>query len=106
LADAVDGVLKGKRAEVTGQLAVRYAEIALPHDKLPTREALAADAISKNRALQKRAERLLKVLDGGKPIDDHYRHYPVQAWRLGDQVTWVALGGEVVVDYALRLKKE
>ena len=30
----------------------------------------------------------------------------VQAWRLGDQVTWVALGGEVVVDYALRLKKE
>ena len=25
---------------------------------------------------------------------------------LGDQVTWIALGGEVVVDYSLRLKKE
>jgi hypothetical protein len=30
----------------------------------------------------------------------------VQAWQLGDQLTWVALGGEVVVDYATRLKRE
>ncbi|MPZ19487.1 MAG: hypothetical protein GEV06_16445 [Luteitalea sp.] len=30
---------------------------------------------------------------------------PVQIWRLGDDVTLVALGGEVVVDYALRLKR-
>src|SRR5262245_24635671 len=106
LAEAVDGVLKGKRTEVKGKLAARYAEIALPHDKLPTKETLAADLKSDNRALRKRAERLKKILDDGKKIDDHYRHYPVQAWRLGDQVTWVALGGEVVVDYALRLKKE
>ncbi len=27
-------------------------------------------------------------------------------WRFGDQLTMVFLGGEVVVDYALRLKKE
>ena len=31
--------------------------------------------------------------------------YPVQAWRLGG-LSWVALGGEVVVDYALRLRRE
>jgi hypothetical protein len=30
----------------------------------------------------------------------------VLAWRLGDEVEWVALGGEVVVDYSRRLKKE
>ena len=30
--------------------------------------------------------------------------YPVQVWRLGD-LTWVFLGGEVVVDYSLRLKR-
>src|SRR5262249_15970562 len=29
-----------------------------------------------------------------------------QAWRLGDALVWVALGGEVVVDYSLRLQKE
>lgn len=31
--------------------------------------------------------------------------YPVQAWRLGEDQLWIALGGEVVVDYALMLKK-
>ena len=31
--------------------------------------------------------------------------YPVQAWQLGEDQLWVALGGEVVVDYALMLKK-
>lgn len=31
---------------------------------------------------------------------------PVQVWRFGNQLTMVFLGGEVVVDYALRLKKE
>ncbi|MBI1916721.1 MAG: hypothetical protein HYS12_18605 [Planctomycetes bacterium] len=30
----------------------------------------------------------------------------MQAWQLGDGPTLLALGGEVVVDYALRLKKE
>ena len=30
----------------------------------------------------------------------------MQAWQLGSDLTFVALGGEVVVDYALRLKKE
>jgi hypothetical protein len=49
---------------------------------------------------------MLAALAKGGKIDDHYRHYPVQAWALGHEVTWVALGGEVVVDYALRLKKE
>ena len=32
--------------------------------------------------------------------------YPVQAVRLGDDLTLVALAGEVTVDYALRLKRE
>jgi len=32
--------------------------------------------------------------------------YPVQVWRLGPDLTWVLLGGEMVVDYSLRLKEE
>ena len=31
--------------------------------------------------------------------------YPVQVWKLGDKLNWIFLGGEVVVDYALRLKR-
>jgi hypothetical protein len=32
--------------------------------------------------------------------------YPVQVVRLGDDLEWIALGSEVVVDYSLRLKAE
>jgi hypothetical protein len=39
-------------------------------------------------------------------LEHEYPYYPVQAWRLGDQLIWIALGGEVVVDYDFRLKKE
>src|SRR5262249_57707811 len=38
-------------------------------------------------------------------IRGHYP-YPVQTWRLGSDLLFIGLGGEVVVDYALRLKKE
>jgi hypothetical protein len=42
---------------------------------------------------------------GGGQIDDHYPHYPVQVWRLGDQ-EWISLGGETLVDYAERFRAE
>jgi neutral ceramidase len=32
--------------------------------------------------------------------------YPVQLWRLGSEVRWYFLGGEVVVDYSLRINQE
>ena len=32
--------------------------------------------------------------------------YPVQVWSFGNQLTIVFLGGEVVVDYSLRIKRE
>ncbi|MBY0524384.1 MAG: neutral/alkaline non-lysosomal ceramidase N-terminal domain-containing protein [Gemmataceae bacterium] len=106
LSDAVEAVLKDKMTPVGGACAARYATVALPLGELPTKQQLAADLLSKNVALSKRAERLTKILEAGGKIDDHYAHYPVQVWRLGDEVLWVSLGGEVVVDYSLRLKKE
>jgi hypothetical protein len=43
-----------------------------------------------------------------KPVVDAPpgRQYPVQVIRLGDDMTLVTLGAEVVVDYSLRLKRE
>ena len=106
LASAVDGVLDGQMTPVQGDFAAAFAEIELPLDKLPTREQLTADLLSKDFARKQRAARLLKTLEAGGEVEDRYRYYPVQVWRLGDAVLWVALGGEVVVDYALRLKRE
>jgi Neutral/alkaline non-lysosomal ceramidase, N-terminal len=106
LAVAVEDVLQGKMTPIAATGAARYAEIELPFDKLPDKAQLTADMLSKNYSIRKRAEWMLKMLEEGKKIDPGYAHYPVQVWRLGKDLCWIALGGEVVVDYSLRLKKE
>jgi hypothetical protein len=47
---------------------------------------------------------MLKAYDEGRPV--RRTPYPVQAVRFGKDLTLVALGGEVVVDYALRAKRD
>jgi hypothetical protein len=105
LADAVEDVLAGKMTPIRGTAVTSYATVSLPLADVLTRERLVEDKASKTYAVRRRAERLLGILESGGKIEDHYRHYPVQAWKLGDGPTWVALGGEVVVDYSLRLKR-
>jgi putative membrane-bound dehydrogenase-like protein len=106
LATSVEDVLKGEMKPLRGTLSARYARIPLALDQLLTEDQVAKDLESKQPATRHRAERLRKVLEKGGKIEDQYPAYPVQVWRLGNDVLWVALGGEVVVDYSLRLKKE
>jgi hypothetical protein len=51
------------------------------------------------------ARRMLGLLDEGVVFPTSYP-YPVQAWRLGQELLFIGLGGEAVVDYALRFKRE
>ena len=97
-------VLATATKEIRGELRLHYAEIPLPYDTLPTKEQLTAQKLSKNLAERRRAERLLARWERDGQLPETYEHYPVQVWQVGP-VTWIALGGEVVVDYALRLKK-
>ncbi len=105
LAKATTDALKTAKP-ITGNCATKYETIPLKFDALPTKQQLTAEALSKTLAVQKRAERLLKELDANGKLSDTYSHYPVQTWAIGDQVLWVALGGEVVIDYNLRIKKD
>lgn len=106
LADAVDTVLlTSQMSEVPSRLEVRYAEIELRLDTLPTRGEIEQQAQSTDRYVAARARLLLRQLDAGEPLRPAYP-YPVGLWRLGGDLQWVLLGGEVVVDYALRLKSE
>ncbi|WP_020473191.1 neutral/alkaline non-lysosomal ceramidase N-terminal domain-containing protein [Zavarzinella formosa] len=106
LALAVKDVANGKMAPLIKPITSSYSEVTLPLDKLPAREYWEAEVSSKSIANAKRAERMLAKLRAGVPIPTEYPHYPIQIWKFGDQLTWVALGGEVVIDYNLRLKKE
>jgi hypothetical protein len=47
----------------------------------------------------------LERLAAGQPLPTTVP-YPIQVWELGNAIQFVCLGGEVVVDYALRLKSE
>ena len=107
LADAVDRAFKAKMEPITGSLRTNLERVELAFSEGPTRKALeaaaAADESPKNRYERMRARHLLSELDRGEKLSRSYP-YPVQSWRLG-QLTWIALGGEPVIEYSLALKK-
>jgi len=107
LAAAVEKILttEAQLHNIQGGLTPSYQEIELPLATLPTTAELKQQANSANKYIQSRAEHLLtKVHNKGK-LKPTYS-YPVGVWKIGDDVRMVFLGGEVVVDYALRLKQE
>jgi hypothetical protein len=105
LADGVDAVLDAPMTPVHGSLGAIYREVPLAFDDLPSREQLVKDTTAKDKYIASRAKLLLERMEKQGSLSGSYP-YPVQTWRLGDGLTWVALGGEVVVDYSLRLKRE
>jgi len=105
LASAAEAVLAGPLTPVTGKLSTTYREIPLAFAQLPTHDDLVAQTKDTNKYIAMRAKMLLEEIDAGKPLSPTYP-YPVQLWRLGNDLDWFFLGGEVVVDFALRTKSE
>lgn len=105
LAQAVDAVLSKKLTPLESSLNTDYREVGLPLSSLPTRKQIEGDAESSNRFVKARARFLLEQLDQNGKLSSTYP-YPVQTWQIGGQIQWVFLGGEVVVDYAVRIKLE
>jgi len=105
LANAVEAALLAPPRPVRGPLRAATSEIALPVAGVPAREALEAQAASQDASARKRAAALLAVLDREGSLPAAYP-YLVQVVRFGDDLVLVALAGEVVVGYSLRLKKE
>ena len=105
LADGVKTVLTSEMKPVAPALLAHYREIKLPLAELPTREQIEADAQSDNRYVAARATMLIEQLDQSGKLSQTYP-YPVQTWQFGDEIQFAILGGEVVIDFALRLKSE
>lgn len=102
LAEAVDRVLSGKMRELKPEIRTAVEMVTLRLGDPPSREELQKIAAG-NDYRARWAKRLLGELKAGNELRRTYP-YPVQAWKLDDQL-WIALGGEVVVDYALGFKK-
>jgi neutral ceramidase len=96
-------VLAGPLRAVSGAFESTYEETALAFAPLPSREAIERDANSPNFYAASRAKLLLDTIRERGSLEKTYP-YPVQVWKLGE-LTWAFLGGEVVVDYSLRIKR-
>jgi hypothetical protein len=109
LAAAVEEVLLQPTTKLEPVLETAHELVTLKLAESPTLaelEQLAAVPAGKQPSIQSKwAGRLVAELKAGKELPRTYA-YPVQAWRLGSRQLWIALGGEVVVDYALRFKGE
>ena len=104
LADAADRALAKNLTRVEGKLGSAFTDVALRFERLPTEEEIREARASKQPGQNAWAEAVASDLrtKGDKILD---YSYPIQAWTLGN-LTWTALGGEVVIDYSLRLRKE
>ena len=99
----VSRVLQSPLQPVRPSIATAYQEVSLAFTN-HTRAVFEEESKSPDRYKRARAALMLEAYDRGQPVRE--LSYPVQAVRLGTNLTFVALGGEVVVDYALRLKRE
>ncbi len=103
LADAVDRTLVGSVEPLTPSLRTRYGVVELPFIDAAGRKTWLEQLTIEPVYLQRYA-RLMEArvrADGRLPAA---QPDPIQTWRLGRDLALVALGGEVVVDYALRLR--
>ena len=105
LAVSVGQVLDEPMQQVTGELASSFEEVELKFHQLPTRDQLQASLKSSSRYEQARAKLLLSEWERDGSLPETWP-YPIQVWKVGNGLNWVALGGELVVDYQLRLKRE
>jgi neutral ceramidase len=103
LADSVDRVLAGPMQSVDASIETSYEEVPLAFASLPGKAEIEQDARSDNFYIASRARHLLKMIEARGALEPSHP-YPVQAWRLGE-LRWIFLGGEAVVDYSLRIKR-
>jgi len=103
LAAEVDRVIGTRMTALAGPIRTAFRLKTLQFAPR-TREDFEAELKVPLAAQARRARMMLDALDAGRTIDRI--DYPVQAVRFGRALTLVALGGEVVIDYNLRIKRE
>jgi hypothetical protein len=103
LAAAVDEVLAKPMKRVAPQVrtAFRMTDLLFA---TRGRDDFEKELTSDVPARVRRAKEMIRAFDERRPV--RRVQYPVQTVRLGNTVTYVALGGEVVVGYSLRAKKD
>ncbi len=107
LANGVETALETKNVrEIQGPLRVALQYATLKFAEPPARQQVEAMVASSNKYERFHGETLLGQLDQTGKIETEFSFFPIQAAQFGDDLTLLAICGEVVVDYSLRLKHE
>ena len=105
LANGVEAAFQTYERPLAGPLRMALDDAVLEFAAPPGREQLEKEAKSKNKYERRHAEILLAELKAKGKIHTTYP-CPLQVVRFGKDLTLIALGGETVIDYSLRLKSE
>lgn len=105
LAAAVEEALLAPPRTLAPELQTAMEMVTLNLGPAPTEAELEKLTADKAPMVQRWATRLLADLKSGKAFIRTYP-LPLQAWQLGGQQILITLGGEPVVDWALKFKQE
>lgn len=106
LSDAVEQVIAQPMEPISSGLKSAFQFVDLDYEEVVTKEKLLPITTGKNELQARWARRMLEMIDKGVQFPDSYRYYPVMAWQLGKELLLIGTGGETVVDYSLRFKRE
>ncbi|HWQ53293.1 MAG TPA: neutral/alkaline non-lysosomal ceramidase N-terminal domain-containing protein [Bryobacteraceae bacterium] len=104
LSAEVTRVLAGPLKQVKAPIRAAMLTTELPFAPYSL-EMFQQQAKENDPILRRHAERMLALYDSGQPPVSRLP-YTMQAIRFGKDLTILAMNGEVVVDYALRVKRE
>lgn len=105
LADAVSETLAKPLQPVSPRLRTAFELIELPYLQVVSGDDLRALLQDSNSLKARWAVRMLAKLEAGEKFETA-SPYPVHVWLVGEEMRWIGLGAETVVDYALRFKSE
>ncbi len=105
LASAVEEALLSPPHPLAPELKTRMEMVPLRLGPPPAESDLEKAAAGKDPIIRRWATRLRAQLKAGTPFIREVL-FPLQAWRFGHEQVLITLGGEPVVDYALKFKRE
>jgi hypothetical protein len=104
LAKEVTRVLGTRLVPIRGPLKTEFATVDLPLAPPPPKEQLEKLAAAKGGSMPWVAQQMLARMSRGETLPTTYT-CPVSVWQFGDDLTFVALSGEVVSDYVRFLEE-
>ena len=105
LGSEVCRILETKLAPVEGELKTVFKKVELPLQPFLSEKEIPAFMKKSGGWRKWVAGKMLEHHHSGEPVPTHYAA-PFAAWQFGDDLTLVAMSGEVVVDYVYLMEKE